>query len=179
MIALEKLGHRICIIGNSSAGKSTLALAIAQAKNLSVCHLDQVAHIPNTNWQLKDKSLLKAEHQEFLKTHSEWVIEGNYSDLMPERFACATFIIWLDFKASGSIYRYIKRSIAAPSKRPGNLKGASRQFSFKMIRHIIKHAPKNRDKYQNLIKKSKVPYPRLKNFRQLIAYYKFWNLENR
>lgn len=41
MITLDKLDNRICIIGCSNSGKSTLANALANKLNISVYHLDQ------------------------------------------------------------------------------------------------------------------------------------------
>lgn len=65
MIPLEALGTRICIIGNSAAGKSTLAQHLANNLNLAVFHLDQIAHIPNTNWEPRDRELMRLDHHFF------------------------------------------------------------------------------------------------------------------
>ena len=77
MVALHDLGNRICIIGLSSSGKSTLAQALGKKLNLNILHLDQIAHIPNTDWAPRDKALMTADHQAFLTDHTDWVIEGN------------------------------------------------------------------------------------------------------
>ncbi|UIE43486.1 hypothetical protein KOJCDNHJ_01371 [Xanthomonas citri pv. punicae] len=47
---LDDLGPRICILGPSNSGKSTLAQAIAQARGCVPVHLDQLHHLPNTAW---------------------------------------------------------------------------------------------------------------------------------
>lgn len=93
MNSLSTLGLRICIIGNSAAGKSTLAQHLGLRLGVAVCHLDQIAHIPHTNWQPRDRELLRLDHNHFLEQHDTWVMEGNYSFLMPERFSQATAII--------------------------------------------------------------------------------------
>lgn len=49
-LTLEALGPRICIIGPSNSGKSTLAEAIYRKTNLPVIHLDQLHHLPNSQW---------------------------------------------------------------------------------------------------------------------------------
>ena len=46
---LDDLGPRICIMGPSNSGKSTLADAIARACDLPVVHLDQLHHLPGTD----------------------------------------------------------------------------------------------------------------------------------
>lgn len=176
MIPLEDLGNRICIIGPSSTGKSTLAQNLGNELNLPVCHLDQMAHIPYSNWKTKEKSEFQIEHQTFLKENQSWIIEGNYSFLMPERFAQATAIIWLDFHPWSSLVRYLKRCIAHSNSRPGNLEGAQNQFSWDMIRFMLFKAPKNRPLYTKLIEESGKLSIRISNFQALKAYYKFWNL---
>lgn len=172
MIPLEALGTRICIIGNSAAGKSTLAQRLSKNLNIAVCHLDQLAHVPHTNWEPRDRELMRLDHHFFLIQHESWVIEGNYSYLMPERFQQATTIIWLDFSRWGSAYRFIKRSIQNNKKRAGNLEGARQQFNFKMLKHILFTVPKNKVKYQQLIEASGVPHIRIHSFKALLDFYK-------
>ena len=114
MKELQKFGRRICIIGPSSTGKSTLAKSLGTKLNLKVCYLDQLAHIPNTQWQPRDKEELRIDHLNFVTQNEEWIIEGNYSYLMKERFSKATCIIWLDFNKWASLFRYLKRTIRTP-----------------------------------------------------------------
>lgn len=45
------LGDRICILGPSNSGKSTLADAIARKRGLEPIHLDLLHHLPNTDWE--------------------------------------------------------------------------------------------------------------------------------
>ncbi|WP_313442401.1 hypothetical protein [Brevundimonas sp.] len=45
MLTLAELGPRICIMGPSNSGKSTLAVAIGDAKGLEVVHLDRLRHL--------------------------------------------------------------------------------------------------------------------------------------
>lgn len=175
---LELLGKRICIIGTSAAGKSTLAQQLANHLNLAICHLDQIAHIPNTNWQPRDRELMRQDHQVFLIQHEQWVIGGNYSYLMPERLAQATAVIWLDYSRWNSVYRYIKRCLIHQPHRAGNLKGATQQFSWKMVRHILIHVPKNKAKYQKLLSNTNLHCIQITSFNQLLQYYKFWNINS-
>lgn len=41
------LGNRICIIGRSSCGKSTLADALGRKYHLPIVHLDKLYHLPH------------------------------------------------------------------------------------------------------------------------------------
>lgn len=47
---LDELGPRICILGPSNSGKSTLAAAIARHRGLPAIHLDQLHHLPGSAW---------------------------------------------------------------------------------------------------------------------------------
>lgn len=176
--SLDQLGRRICIIGPSSGGKSTLAKSIGEHLNLHVCHLDNLAHIPNTNWQIRDKLELKDEHDNFLTTHKEWVMEGNYSFLMPRRFSQASYIIWLEFNPIGAAFRYIIRSLCQKTERPGNLEGANRQLSWRQLYNILFKAPKLRKIYSEIIANSGCKLLRIYTFKDLKLYYKMWGLAN-
>ena len=50
-MTIDDLGPRVCIMGPSNSGKSTLAEAIARARGLPAIHLDQLYHLPDTDWQ--------------------------------------------------------------------------------------------------------------------------------
>ena len=94
-LPLDALGPRICIMGPSNSGKSTLAEAIARKTDLPAVHLDQLHHIPDSQWVPRAPA-------EFLRLHAEavsqerWVMEGNYTKCIEERFARATgLILWM------------------------------------------------------------------------------------
>lgn len=176
MTKLDDLGSRICIIGPSSSGKSTLATFLGGNLNINVCHLDQIAHIPNTNWEPRNKFLFANDHNFFLENNQKWIIDGNFSFLMKDRFSQATSIIWLDFNVWGSLSRYIKRTIKNSDSRLGNLEGAKHQFSIGLVNYIIFKAPKNRIKYKKLIEESKTKLIYIDSFKKLKEYYALWNI---
>ena len=94
-IQLADLGERICILGPSNSGKSTLAEAIARKRSLEVVHLDLLYHLPNTDWEVRPTDEFVALHDAAI-TGERWVIDGNYSKCMPQRFLRATGLILLD-----------------------------------------------------------------------------------
>ena len=176
MIALEKLGNRICIIGCSNSGKSTLADALSKKLNIPAYHLDQFAHVENTTWERQSDQILIEKHTDVINKAS-WIIDGNYSVCMKERFDQATSIIWLDPNVFSSIFRFIFRSIKNDKNRPGRLPGAKNEFSFWLIKWIIFNYPKNRKKYQKLIDSNKeLPIIQIQSMTALKKYYKFWNI---
>ncbi|SEM69054.1 hypothetical protein SAMN05216436_106217 [bacterium A37T11] len=84
--------------------------------------------------------------------------------------------MWLDFNIAGSLWRYFKRSINKNEHRPGNLEGATIQFSWKLIHYMIFIAPKKKDKYRVLIKEGNVKLLHLTTFHSLKDYYTKWEL---
>ena len=110
MMPLSELGERICILGPSNSGKSTLADAIARKAGLQTIHLDQLHHVPYTNWMPRPANEFLALHDNAI-AGERWVIDGNYSKLFPQRFQRATGIILLDVSTLTSLYRYMRRSL--------------------------------------------------------------------
>src|SRR5688572_28877399 len=120
--ALPELGQRILVCGPSCVGKSTLAVAIGRKQGLPVIHLDQLRHLPHTDWQIRPDEDFKRLHDEVIEGQS-WVIEGNYSGLIPQRLARATGAILLDANRWQRLARYFRRTLWQ-SDRPGHLEGA-------------------------------------------------------
>lgn len=112
---LPELGRRICILGPSNSGKSTLANAIARKCGLLAIHLDQLHHLLGTDWQPRPADEFTALHDQAILGDA-WVMDGNYSKCMPQRFRRATGVILLDVATPLSLFRYARRCL---SGRPG------------------------------------------------------------
>lgn len=167
---LEKLGSRICIIGPSCSGKSTLAYKLAQKLGCEAIHLDQIAHSPRTNWKRRGDREFITLHVQTIKQDS-WVLDGNYSITMPERLQRATAVIWLDPPLTGCILRYLLRCLKSRSRRVGDLEGAARHFSIKLIHFTLTIYPKNRQKYERLLSRFNKPIIRINSMRALNRLY--------
>ncbi len=150
MLKISETGNRICIIGPSNSGKSTLAQTMSHILNIPAIHLDRLAHYPNSNW-------VRRPNDEFTKLHDteilneKWIIEGNYSIAMPQRFARADTVIWLDPSIIGCTLRYLKRCLKNKSDRAGNLDGATKEFNIDLIKYTWFIYPKNRKKYEEIL----------------------------
>ena len=86
---------RIQIMGYSGSGKSTLAIKLANHFGLTCLHLDNVQFYGD--WQERDKKEQQEIVQRFLEEHEDWVIDGNYLDLAPERFSSSDITIFLAY----------------------------------------------------------------------------------
>lgn len=143
-------GTRICIIGPSSSGKSTLAEKIAGIKKLDLLHLDQAAHIAHTDWERKPFEEFRRIHNAFIAKNA-WVIEGNYSRLMPQRFARADTVIFHKFNRFGCLYRFFRRAFSDSLSRPGKLEGSKDNLNLEMISHICRVVPHRYKLYEYYI----------------------------
>ena len=89
--------NRISIVGGSGSGKSTLCNILSKELNLPAIHLDAINFL--LNWVEIDK----IERDKIILSKSmedKWVIDGNYSKTLKERFKRADLIIWLDYSLS-------------------------------------------------------------------------------
>ena len=75
-MTLNELGTRICIMGPSNSGKSTLAEAIAKVRGLQVVHLDQLHHLPHTDWVPRPPAEFAALHDAAI-AGDRWVMDGH------------------------------------------------------------------------------------------------------
>ncbi len=98
---------KICIIGFSGAGKSTLARILGKHYSIPVLHLDRL-HF-EANWRIKDRELFVHEIKDFLKNNTNWIIEGNYTKYVKERFLEADGIIYLSYNRFTCCKNVIKR----------------------------------------------------------------------
>ncbi len=169
-MTLGELGSRICIMGPSNSGKSTLAAAIARAKGLAVVHLDQLHHRPHTDWSPRPAEEFVALHDAAI-IGSQWVIEGNYSRLLQQRLERATSFILLDVPTTTSFHRYIRRCWFERD-RHGALEGGRDSVKWDMIRHIAVATRANRSRYRVMIESISLPKVQISSTRALTAFYR-------
>lgn len=73
------MGHRILILGNAGAGKTTMARALQEAYGLPHLDLDAIAWAePGTRLPLAESV---AALDAFARAHPAWVAEGSYASL--------------------------------------------------------------------------------------------------
>ena len=171
---LETFGRRIMICGPSNSGKSTLAAAVAQQLGIPVVHLDQLHHLPNTDW-------VKRPAEDFGRLHDAailgdaWVMEGNYSTLMPQRIERATGIILLGDNRFANLRRYVVRTLFQ-RRRAGNLEGNADSLKWFMIHWILFVSQKSVRRYRQLLPAAGRPYLELRSMLQLKRLYTAWGL---
>ncbi|MEL6061759.1 MULTISPECIES: AAA family ATPase [unclassified Methylobacterium] len=167
---IEALGPRICIIGPSNSGKSTLAAAIGRARNLPPIHLDQLYHRPNTDWEPRPAEEFQALHDAAI-LGPRWIMDGNYSRCLPQRLERATGLIVLDVPTAVSLVRYLRRTWFERD-RYGTLEGGRDSVKWSMIRHIVVTTPANRKRYAQMFGATGLPTLRLDTPQALARFYR-------
>lgn len=87
---------RVAILGNSGSGKSTLASWLARSANLAVLDLDSVAWEPDQPAVPRSSALAEADVATFCSTHTRWVLEGCYGNLVESACRFEPFLIFLN-----------------------------------------------------------------------------------
>jgi adenylate kinase family enzyme len=172
---LEELGDRICVLGPSNSGKSTLATAIARKRGLRAVHLDQLHHLPHTNWQVRPSHEFVTLHDAAV-ANDRWVIDGNYSALFSKRFERATGVILLDISTSASLFRYVRRTLF-DGRRFGALEGGQDSIKSAMLYHIGVVTPANRKRYAEIYRHLLLPKIYLNSIPRINECYRIWGLK--
>lgn len=87
---------RFAILGNSGSGKSTLAHWLARSAPLAVLDLDSVAWEPDQPAVARSDAAAEADVATFCTTHTRWVLEGCYGNLIEAALPFEPFLIFLN-----------------------------------------------------------------------------------
>ena len=174
-LPLSALGPRIVILGPSNSGKSTLAAALGRKLARPVVHLDQLRHLPGTDW-------VQRPDADFARLHGEaiagpaWIIEGNYAFLLPPRLKRATGAILLDDTSWANLARYLRRTLFERD-RAGHLDGAPERVKGMMIHWILAVSPRHTRQNRAALAASGLPLVSSGSMRALRRLYAAWQLE--
>lgn len=171
---LADLGRRLMILGPSSSGKSTLAEALSRKLSVPAIHLDQLRHLPQTDWQERPDAEFHRLHDAAI-LQPEWVMDGSYSILMPQRLARTTGMIVLDDHYVRRFGRYFWRS-TLQRRRAGGLEGNRDSIKWAMISWIWKTRHHSAKPRQRAVE-SGLPYVFCHSMNELRALYRLWGLE--
>jgi adenylate kinase family enzyme len=169
-IRLAELGQRICILGPSNSGKSTLAAAIGDAQGLPVVHLDVLRHVPGSQWVERDADDFGRLHDAAIDGE-RWVIEGNYSHWLAQRLNRATGLIVLDVSTATSLARYLRRTLLERN-RHGGIEGVADRLNVRMISWIVGQSQKNRAQYRARAHSTELPAVLLPSRKSLRRFYR-------
>ncbi len=165
---------KIAIIGYSGSGKSTLARKLAKEYNIAVLHFDAVHFLPD--WEIRCDEDKERMTKEFLDTHTDWIIDGNYSKLFYERrMEEADQIILLLFNRFSCFFRAYGRYRKFKGKtRPDMAEGCNEKFDLEFARWILweGRTKGSKERYDNVISKYNTKTVVIRNQKQLDRYIK-------
>lgn len=151
-------GMKICIIGYSGSGKSTMAEKLSARFALPCLHMDKIGY--QKNWQIVENEERKRRLKAFLqKNPSSWVIDGNYNAVcFEERLDLADWIVFLNFNRFTCYFRALKRAIVYRDKqRESAPEGCREKFSLSFQRWILFEGRKKKNKQRYQYAKSLYP----------------------
>lgn len=169
----ETLGPRIMVLGPTNSGKSTLAEALGAKLGVPAIHLDQLRHLPHTDWEQRPDGQFAALHDAAI-AEPAWIMDGSYSVLMPQRLVRTTGIIVLDDTLSVRTIRYLQRSFS-PRRRPGGLPGGHDSIKWEMLAWLWKTRNKAVATRERVLSLG-LPHVFCHDRRELAALYAAWDL---
>lgn len=173
ILSLAAMGRRIVILGPSNAGKSTLAEAISRTLDIPAIHLDQFRHLPHTDWTVRPDAEFHALHDAAI-AGADWVMDGNYSKLLPQRFARATGVIVIDDHYLPRFGRYLRRTLFEP-RRAGGLEGNRDSIKWQMLSWIWK-TRSSVGRYRDLARTTGLPMVNCGSLGEVRELYEAWGL---
>ncbi|MFC7776218.1 AAA family ATPase [Pantoea sp. GCM10028869] len=173
-LSLGDLGPRICIMGPSNSGKSTLGKAISSKTSLPLIHLDQLHHLPDTKWVPREPEDFYRLHEEAIRKE-RWVIEGNYTKCISPRLERATGLVLLNVPVTIALQRYIRRCYSS-KPRIGGLNIRRENVTWEMLKYIVHTAPKNHLDHMKIFEQATIPKLMLASLREINICYQNWNI---
>lgn len=126
--------NRICIIGGSGTGKTTVSNNLGEQLGLPVYHIDGVHHLPN--WKIRneyerDKIILEKVNED------KWIIDGTYNSTLKRRLEMADFIIFLDYSSIAQVKGILGRFIKNHGKEKQEIPGCKEKISWKFFLWVV------------------------------------------
>lgn len=141
--------ERICIIGGSGTGKTTLANNLGKELEIPVYHIDGIHHLKN--WQKRDKNERDKIILEKIE-QSKWIIDGTYRSTLLQRMEKADCVIYLDYSTFAQIIGVLKRFLKNHGKEKEEIPGCKEQMNWEFFLTVVKWRKNKREEIQEKIK---------------------------
>ncbi|MBX3460623.1 MAG: hypothetical protein KF696_11780 [Planctomycetes bacterium] len=139
--------ERICIVGCSGTGKSTLARQLGARLGLPVIHLDQLFWLPG--WVGVDRAT-EIARQQAAAAQPRWIIDGNFGGTMAIRFPRAQAIVWLDLPTHAALWGVLRRVAHLRGRTRADLpEGCPERFDWPFTKWVLEF----RDKHRQLVER--------------------------
>ncbi|MCR3905685.1 MAG: topology modulation protein [Tenericutes bacterium] len=163
---------KIMVIGYSGSGKSTLAKQLAHFYQLPLLYIDTLQFEPN--WIERSVEDRNQDLLDFINTHENWVIDGNYKGAHFDlRVSLADQIYILNYNRFTCLINAIKRRIVYKNKsRESITSGCYEKLDWEFLKWLLYQGRSKRRKtlYQTLKKTYSNKVFMFRNRRQLNHY---------
>ena len=162
--------ERICIIGGSGTGKTTLSNNLGKELNLPVYHIDGIHHLKD--WKIRDKEDRDKIILEKV-AETKWIIDGTYRSTLQQRLEKADSVIYLDYSTFAQIIGVLKRFIKNHGKEKEEIPGCKEQMNWNFFLFVLNWRKNKREEILekiNIIDNNKVYV--FNNRKQLNKWYK-------
>lgn len=99
--------RRICVVGTTGCGKSTLAGQLARRFHIPHIELDALHWQPG--WKETDREVTRSQVARITQGEA-WVVDGNYGFLRDLLWARAQALVWLDYPLPLIFWRLWRRT---------------------------------------------------------------------
>ena len=125
---------RICIIGGSGTGKTTLANNLGKQLKLPVYHIDGIHYLKD--WEVRNKDERDRIILEKID-EDKWIIDGTYNSTLKQRLEKADFIIYLDYSSIAQIKGILGRFIRNHGKEKQEIPGYEEKMSWEFFLWVV------------------------------------------
>lgn len=125
---------RICIIGGSGTGKTTLANNLGKQLKLPVYHIDGIHYLKD--WKVRNKDERDRIILEKID-EDKWIIDGTYNSTLKQRLEKADFIIYLDYSSIAQIKGVLERFIRNHGKEKQEIPGCNEKMSWEFFWWVV------------------------------------------
>lgn len=127
--------NRICILGGSGTGKTTLSNNLGKTLNIPICHIDGLHH--TENWGINNKEERDKKILDFTRK-KKWIMDGTYSSTLKERIQKADLVIFLDYSLFLRLKGIFKRYFKNHGKEKEEIPGCKERISLPLLKSAFK-----------------------------------------
>ena len=146
--------RRVAVVGSTGAGKTTLAMQLAQ--RLGVPHIE----LDSLYWEAGWRPLPEGELRERVAASlgDAWVTDGNYSEVRHLIWGQADTLVWLDMPLALALWRVVSRTLRriATRERLWNDNRETVRDALlsrdSLVVYLFKSLPRQRRQYPQLLR---------------------------